>query len=160
MSLAVWMLTLSCGCRMTVWYFFSFIEVSEDFCLFVLQGTWWLLNMFIWLIPFSQIIVKKHKNLTTFSNLSVGHWKPAVLGVSVNTQSLSEAWTVMLNQPSRSHVKYYFSVQVNYWKHSGVYCLFVHEKVVRPQQNVFRSFVWSSKWRAKFLQILLTDWSL
>ena len=135
--------------RMTVLYFCSFIEVSVDF-LRVCSAGHLVVIEYIHLVDTIEIIVTKHKNLTTFSKLTVGHWKPAVLGVSVNTQSLSEAWTVVLKHPSKSHMKYFFSVQLNCWKRSGVYRLFVHEKAVRCQQNVFRSFVWSSKWRAKF----------
>lgn len=144
------------------WQFYTFallLKFLWTFFLCVCSAGYLMGIECIHLVDTIQIIVTKYKNLTTFSNLTVGHWKPVVLGVSVNTHSLSEAWTVMLKQPSKSHVKYFFNVQLNCWKHSDVYRLFVHEKVVRRQQNVFRSFVWSSKWRAKFPQTLLTDLS-
>jgi len=62
----------SCDWRMTVLCFCSFVEVSVDF-LWVFSAGYLVVVEYVHLVDTIRIIVTKYKNLTTFSNLTVGH---------------------------------------------------------------------------------------
>jgi len=61
----------SCDWRKTVSCFCSFIEVSVDFLWVFFAGCLVVIG-YIHLVDTIRIVVTKYKNLTTFSNLTVG----------------------------------------------------------------------------------------